>query len=768
MKRCLSLLVCLVAGLTFAEQLTVDPAAAVIVLAGDSDRLREAGEELQYHLELVSGERLPLVTEAPAGSPYVFRLEDQPSGHARWSITPLGVTISGAQINHGVYGFLDQQLGIRWLYPGEEGIVYEQQNPLQLTSGETSYEPKLVFAKIRQSIRKDRPHRPIGKPSTDPFLLSLEEHNRRVAEEEQWIRRLRMGGSRPGGGHAFSDWWDKYHETYPDLFALNADGQREPVPLRKAHQTNEFIKICPSNPQVAELLIEEWLPRRAIQQYISTGPNDGRNFCRCEACLALDVRRAGEDFPGHLTDRYLHLTNQVARLAREHRPDAVASLYGYLTTLDPPRRVEAEPNVLVMLVPYIIPLETGIIDELFAGWRKAGVNRFGFRPNYHHKYNSLSLPLGFEKQYFDVFQTAYRNGTISADYDMLLGHWAVTGMSNYILARAMIEPERDFAYWEAEYAAAYGAAAEQVKAYHRYWREQLWEQRLLPDLERINQVGRAGNFSRGLSSLVGDYYREADFDATDSLLAQANSQPLNERERARLKQLILANQHARLVFRAASHRGQERYRHSLALRDFRLRHWQDLNLSWVRLVGQEVTYNLTATELVTRFQEYPLPWLQTGMAWHFRMDPENVGLQENWQQLTDEQTESWERLRVDNFWEHAYDSETDPDLRQRLADYDGVAWYNSRLFTPDTGRDHAWYAVFGGVGDRCQLYVNGQLAGEYTVPPDGDERTPFRLRIDPQIDWDQRWQQLTVRVENRDGLGGIYNRVWILSQPLEP
>lgn len=774
------------------QKLSINPADCVLVMPGDlppGDKqfplnIEKARSELVYHFKLVFGSELPVLQPNEPLKPgqFAFRIgvipaaDTQPLGwqETRHLIAPDGVWLYGDPTNHGIsdlfalYDFLEKQLDIHWLQPGESGIVYQKRETLELTPGQYGWNPKLVFRKIRQGIRHNQPHRPINRPTTDAFLITDEEHNRLVDEEMLWIDRMRMGGQRPGGGHAFSKWWPQYGQSHPEYFALTSSGKREPMPLPKGKErSEEFIKICPSNPDVAQRLIDEWLPRKDTQQYISTGPNDGtQHWCECEKCKALDVRLPGEPFATHLTDRYVHLANEVARRARQHRPDAYATIYAYLTTLYPPRKLKLEPNVAVQIVPYVIPLKLSVNRELFKGWKDAGATKLAIRPNYHHKYMGGSLPPGIEKQMFDVFQEAVENGAISADYDMLMDNWAVTGMSDYILAKAMVDPSQPFEHWEDEYCSGYGQASEDVKQYYRYWRKEVWDARLLPAIDDIAGAGRAGFFVRGLMWTLAsnDYYRPSDFDQTDAFLKTARTRDLTAREKARVDELILTNQHARLVFLAAISKGQESYTRAHDLMAFRKAHKNDINLSWVRLIGQEDLYNWTAIGTAEYLKAYPLPWLMTGMAWRFRMDPQYQGLGQHWQATPYDQATEWEQLRTDSFWERAYDSETEPGLKKRLANYDGTAWYLTRIATPHDFKGRNIYLYFGGVGDTATVYLNGKEVGSYTAASEKEKSTPFEIQIDKGINWNDSFQNITVKVENKSGLGGLYNRVWLVSR----
>ena len=693
---------------------------------------------------------------------------------SRWVITPGAAYFYGDESHplrrgaqFAVYSFLESQLGIRWIEPGDRGIAYRNQSPLELTAGKSQWIPKLVFSKIRQGFRKGQAPRPRKFPLTDEFLQSAEEFDQLVDDAVLWQKRMRMGGSRPGGGHAFSTWWDKYGKTHPDYFALNKFGKREPVKHRKPHYTNAFVKICPSNPKVAEQLIQDWLPRKTLTQYISSGPNDGYNFCRCKKCMALDAPREGETFPGHLTDRYLHLANAVAREARKHNPDAWVTMYGYLTTLHPPRKIKAEPNVLVQLVPYVIPLDTTVTADLFSGWREAGVKKMAFRPNYHTKYHTATMPMGFEKQMFDVFQIAFENGAVSADYDSLTHNWPVIGMADYILAKAMSDPSKPFEYWEDHYCSAYGPASEDVKRYFRYWRQEVWEQRLRPRIQTILDRGGVGNFVRGLMWSLGDYYKPADFDRTDALLQQAQRKKLVTRESESLNQLVLANRHARLVYNAVAPKGPEKHKHSLELLAFRRKHKDELRFPWVHVFGMEKTWgDIAGIELAQTMGKYLLPWLAMDQVWRFKLDPEDAGLRQKWPERAWEQTADWERIRTDEFWENQDDEDKllSPATRAKLKKYDGIAWYTLRYAVPEELRGRRVFLRFGAVDESCWIYVNGKLSGKHVFKKADDWKTPFEIRVDSHLDWSKKHQLITVRVEDKSGAGGIWRRVWIVSK----
>ncbi len=746
----------------------IDPAASVIVLPARAGRQESAAaQELQKHLELVTGRTIAI---EPAGGPargrYPFRVglvppdDPQPPapGEARWAVAADAAHCYG-DAPAAVYGFLEEHLGIHWIEPGDAGIVCPPlRDSLALAIGTSRWAPRLAYRSLRSLFPRDKPK--AAAPACAGLALTAEERSRRAGEVSQWLARMRMGGDGIGGGHACADWWPRYGREHPEYFALTKHGKREPV-MDYGKWSLPYVKICESNLDVADQLVYNWLSAGRRSRFLSVGPNDGtKNFCRCPACRALDPIGDDEAFEQHLADRYAHLANQVSRRARAHDPEARATVYAYMATLQPPVRQKLEPNVAVVVIPYVDPLDTEHTAALFKGWREAGAQTFGFRPNYHYKYLTATLPMGLEKQLFEVFQAAVANGTVSADYDGDTMHaWPVCGLADYALARAMADPAEPFDHWEDEYASAFGAGAGGVRQYFRYWRRELWDRRLRPNMEAILKRGGAADFARGLMWSLDRYYRPEDFDRTDALLAEAAEQELSAAERLRLDQLILANRHARLVYNAAVPEGPDKIDAAKALLAFRRTHRDSLPFDWATVIANEIGWgDVTGMNLIEEMKDYLAPCLLTPLVWRFKLDPENGGLGKGWAARSWEETQDWEPIRTDAFWDHQ------EGLSQPLGAYDGIGWYATRVEVPPEWKGRAIFLRFGAVDESCWVTVNGRPAGTHLYQQADDWKTPFEIRIDPVIDWTKPFQQVTVRVEDASGYGGIWKRVWLVSK----
>ncbi len=777
------------------EDVTIAPEKMVIVTPGKTEDAKaaelaaSAAQELAKHLRLITGAEVGIVAGDSVGAGrYPFYVGIAPPGEvrpfapeeARWAVKADATYLYG-EANNGalfaVYGFLEETLGVRWIGPGERGTAFTRQSPLTLRSGESSWAPGLLLRKLRVDARPGiYPQKKESVADFWDFMRTPAAHDQYANDERAWQLRMRMGAhAEINYGHAFTNWWRMYGQTHPEYFALKQDGKREPEqmksdkPIYTADNPRGFqnIKLCPSNPEVARQIVRNWVAAGRRTKWINVCENDSPpvNFCTCAECTKLDVEKPGEKPGDHLTDRYIHLANAVAREARLLDPEAGAVIYAYNETEQPPRRERVDENVLIAVVPTTADLTA--LDALLGGWHAAGARQMLIRPNLLLYYASTVMPMGFEKQMFDVFQVAYRNGAVAADYDALTGFWSSCGLGYYVLAKSLSEPSRTFDYWLDHYCAAYGPAAAEARAYFTFWRTELWEKRLQPDMDKIITTGRYFNFARGLMWSLDRYYTPADFDRAEALLQPALQKDLTAAQKDRVRELVLTTQQARLTYQAVCAKGAEKFEYSRALLAFRHEHQDDLTSSWLGVFGNEAHFgDLAGLKTAERLKEYPLPWLATALAWRFKIDPKDLGLAEKWWQLPWSEMKTWELLRTDAPWENPYtgDSTPSPALRAQLKNYDGIGWYATSERTPVQFRGRQVYLYFGGVDESCWVYVNGRLAGQHLFAKPDDWNTPFEIRIDPFIDWQQPEQTITVRVEDKGGAGGIWKTVWMVSR----
>ena len=788
MKLAATFLLLLAAFCTIAGTVTVLPENAVIVVPRNScNMVRFAGSELQRHLKMMTSKTIPIVSRTVKGK-YAFIL-GKPAKYAplkpeeaRWQVGENQTLLYGdtspllrrsrpeafvrtsypAGDLTAVYAFLGEQLGFLYLEPGPKGTAYKESPVLTLKEGNFFWEPgRMKKRGLRSGYLS---YKRLGKDAFDAMPAfyrekARKEYDKKAFETQLWLRQHHMGASVGFSyGHAFTRWWGMFGKTNPEFFAL-VDGKRE---LKTGPAG---CKMCVSNPALIKKIVELWAKKKPRPAYINVCENDGGFFCECANCRALDMPAApGKVWYADLSDRYLHFANSVLREARKIDPKVKVTFYAYSYYRYPPRRVKAEPGIIFGFVPRMTDLD--IVDQQYKEWRKMGAELIFQRPNDQH-YNT-GLPMGFEKMMFDHFQIGYKNGIIGTDYDSIHNYWTVTGVADYILARAHVNPSKSFDYWMDQYASAFGESAPEVKAFFAYFRTEVWEKRLMPNREEIGRKGRYGNFRRGLMWNMGTYFKEKDFDLTDAILKKGLAKKLTPQQRERLETLLLGNLHSRMTLRALSAVGTDKIMAGKKLLDFRIRNWDKLNIDMFSLFNIEADFgDVSGIKRAAMMENYTYVH-PVGIVWYFTPDPKNEGDGKGYSAFKQKQYARWSLIRTDAAWERQGSNKfMKPEMKKFLANYDGIGWYAAALKVPQSWKGKEVALILGAVDESCKVYVNGKLCGSLTFDASKDPdswKNPFRVRIDQFIDWNKRGQDVVVRVEDKGGQGGIWRTCMLVAR----
>lgn len=665
----------------------------------------------------------------------------------------------------GVYSFLENELGVVWFAPGNEGIAYKNRNKFEFQNKSFSWRPELKQRCFRIHVKDWNENLDTYDRA---FEISKEALEQKIFDERVWLRRMRMGRSEIiNYGHAFTAWWSKYGKSHPEFFALLKEtGERAPYKASKGDR----IKMCVSNPSLHREIIAQWeisKSRNPIDnKYINVCENDSKGYCTCSACLALDLRKDGEAFDEFMTDRYVWFANQVVKAAKEKDSAAKVFIYAYSDYRFPPRREKLSADVVIGIVPDLL-IDADVLEKNYKDWQAAGAREILLRPNDMHI--DFGMPIGFEKKMFDNFSIGVKNGVFGTDYTSLHDFWETSGIADYILAKAHVYPSEPFEKWEDEYCSIYGAAKDEVKEYFQYWRK-VFETRFYPDREAIIKAGRYGNFRRGMMWKLTAYYKAEDFDTTDKILKRAIALKLDSSERERLARLMQINNHARLTYETVFAQNDEKkspvdkINASRKLFAFRLENKDKLNMNWPLLFSLEKEFgDITGIIISKMFDDKLSPVSRLSLTWRFRTDPGNVGIHEKWQlSKWSEICQTWNTVRIDQGWTKQSDKTMSAELRKQLESYSGTAWYAINLPIGEKLKKAKVYLTFGAVDKSCWVYVNGHLSGSHIYTAAEDWRMPFSIRIDEHFS-DSKEQNIIVRVES-GGIGGIWKPVWLSTE----
>ncbi|MFA7173074.1 MAG: DUF4838 domain-containing protein [Kiritimatiellia bacterium] len=803
------LMVFFVAGFLWGGGIDIDPARCVIVDPSASllhiPWPNDTVKDLAKHFKLIFGCDIEIVkpSEVPPDSfQFMFDTldpaDEKPFAprETRWSVTkntiyfygrPEGEWVRLIETSNAVYFFLEEELGVHWIKPGDDGIVYKTLPRLRLTTGVRSHIHPLAKRGYRAGAPRPLPMQPLPaltgvfesldnvlRPESADPLAPVREYNKYVADEAEWrLRRMRLQGDQTGlcqYGHAFTTWWDLYKNTHPEYFALNRWGYRGPdvnigntPPQDYDYSTREkmFIKLCVSNTGTVNQVIENW-KKGGMPDSINACANDHGGFCRCKNCLALDGITAEIMTPrfvfDHVSDRYVYFANRVAEEAEKIKPGTLVSLYAYNQTLMPPKTQKLHKNLFVAVVTRQINRE--YLDEIIGGWRNAGAKRFMIRVNLPFYFCSLALPLGAAREMSDSIRYAYSLGAVGFDFDHLMLLWSSSGLIDYAINKTQLYPDQPFEKWENEYCSAYGEAADDVKKYFRYW-ENNWEKKIMPDYVAAVREAAAVTPYNIIWDKMGNYFSERDFDTTDAFLDAGAEKSLSSIESKRLNALILGNRDSRLLARSrALPEGPDRYQAVTHLLNFREKRVKELDMDLARTMGSEMTGGRRTISPDNYYQEvnaqlrfYPQPWVKTAWLWKFKVDDKDVGRSEKWENYSAAQIRELP-LHLSTAGLRKHPSSTSEFNKKFLYKYDGAAWYFTAIKTPVQLEGRKEIIIYlHSVGDHAEVFINGGSAGKQNGGP-----SALTLNITKLIDWDDPEMTIAVRQE---GMHGVARAPWI-------
>lgn len=458
-----------------AEAKIVVPAGSKIAGAAD----------LQRYVEKVSGAKLEIVAEdklaeassdarilvgpCRAASRVVDIKRLQPEGFviktdgddlfiAGRDSTDTGMPVAGTF--YGVCEFLERYLGVRWLMPGPSGEVAPRRATIEIASANIRQEPPLCMrGNLSQRVAADQ-----------------------SSNAGSWSAYQRIGSRvKISTGHAYGGWWDRYHEQYPDIFALQPNGTRI--------NAGERERLCESNPTLWKLVAEEKIKElRANPDLLaaSISENDGgpNKFCSCAACRAWDSPETQERFKADpnlylrqesdlISDRVYHFYNEVAKLVQKELPDRYVSGYAYSVYQAAPIRdyPDHSDNLIIGYVgfdseEYLNDTARTAQREDWLKWSKLTKHLF-LRPNL--LLQPISLPIIYPHKLAEDLRFMADHGLWGATFGSGHGgNWGTQGLNYYVLAKLLWDPHRDVAPIIEDYCrSAYGPGADAMKEYYR-------------------------------------------------------------------------------------------------------------------------------------------------------------------------------------------------------------------------------------------------------------------------------------------------------------
>lgn len=485
------------------------PRAVIIVPASASPVAEDAARVLRDHIKQMSGAELPIRREDQvAGAPskeQAWLLVGEGKLTGKFGLTSKGLgpggivqsangqvlALFGADARtpsdpHGtryaVTTFLEDKLGVRYLWPGELGKAVPRQETVTVEDFQHRYTPRLAQRRIRSMGYHDR-----IQVGLDRLGFTKAAYERLTADAQRapvaspdWFGWHRLGGTlNLNSGHAFTHMWAKYGKEHPDWFALQPNGSRD------QSKGPDRSQLCVSNPDliaaIAKEKIEE-LSKNPALLGVSIAPNDGGRptFCTCAKCEALDSAKGRKvllwdfskgdrrDFEHvSLTDRMVYFWNAIAEKVAKVHPEKFLVVDAYSVYAAPPVERKLHPNLVVRFAPLDYRAEDYRQESLreWDAWSKAA-KRIYFRPNLMLAGRRDGMPLLYVHKFGKDFRYLADHGMMGTDFDACCHNWATQGLNYYVVARLHWNPQQDVDAIVGDYCqAGFGPAAKSVRRY---------------------------------------------------------------------------------------------------------------------------------------------------------------------------------------------------------------------------------------------------------------------------------------------------------------
>ena len=663
---------------------------------------------------------------------------------------------------YAVYAFLEEDLGVRWLWPGEEGEVVPRMKTIVVEPNDRTDAPKLPKRNFRNNTGYWTGHiwQARGKVGTP-----LPVWTRLAYESDRWLDHLRMGDSTDlysSGEGRGGRWIDKYAQDHPEWFALQPNGKR------LATSAHGRVRLCLSNPQVIEQIASDagaFFDNNPTRHLFGIELSDVYgSYCVCMNCKAWGPT---------LSDLVARHWSAIGEKVVQTHPDKLLYAHPYHKYIDPPQTVKKIANNIVLFPVgknssgYTQEEDRQRSIESWLGWSKLNEQLMVWRPNYPS--NDGGLPINYARLLGEDIKLFYENKMIGVDVDHMRRIWSGGGLNYYVACKLFWDPEADVDQIINDYCEkGFGPAHQHVRGY--------WD-----DVQRVTRqiaaYKRTGEYPRGLSiraihftpPITGALHKRLD-DARDAARGDGAIQ-----DRIEFLRRAVAFAEVEYKFYMAGLRAD---REDLSESD--LEHINEIRAerkAYLRAaIGQwhvEPEVLWSADEWIERIllekqlrpqpesettDELPEQYeavMQLPEKWKFKLDPDLVGDKQRW--FADDHDDSeWKEIRVGEYWE-----------KQGYPDFDGMAWYRLRVNLPSKLSGKQTELWFGGADETAKVYVNGKVAGDYDFGPQGwwtppeRRQKPFVIDVTPQIK-PGRENLIAVRVIDTNKVGGLWKPVKVV------
>jgi hypothetical protein len=623
-------------------------------------------------------------------------------------VTPKRVDLRGLDAEGTLFAAYEllEQLGVRWFMPGDIGRQV----------------PQRPDAILPQQITVQIPSFPARWAAGYASKFG------------EWQRRLRMGGPRFPSAHGVNMPKDASFALHPEYYAL-INGKR----------VNK--QLCVSNPGTVAAAItttRAYFDANPTAIWIGMGPHDGRGFCECDNCKALD----GGDWDPFanymsMTDRYIGFFNQILDGIKDKYPDKIIGFYSYASYNRPPVKVTPNPHIIPAFAPITIcrihDMGNPICPEkdkyqrwLIQEWGKILPNVYDRGYWFNLADPGLLFPMVHRVR--TQIPLAHELGITGWRVECL-AHWGSELPSLYIAGKLMWNHEADVDALMADFSTSYfGPAAVPMARYFTL----------------INDTVRDADFHTGSSYDIPNLYPPAKRQAFRAELTAATklAPPGVYADRVRMMSEVLGYTEAfcEMIEKRNAHDWVGAGQALTALGQFRdvlTKYETELVTKKYALQYLSRFFLNTTTQGVERATTKGKVVVGLADEWDFQLDPGKTGEAQQFFSV-DLSGGNWGKLRTSSL------SWSDQGLRH----FKGDGWYRQWLEVPASAKDQQVFLWFGAVDEKATVWVNGMPLGDSP----GKAFQPFEMDATKVIKPGER-NLVVARVRNDTlnevGTGGI-------------
>ena len=725
------------------------PAAGFAIVCGKSKTELFAAAELARYLKKITGKDFPINKKSDKRIVLKVVSVKKSENHRAEFSDGKNLIITGESergLLYGVYDFLEKMCGVRFFAPFDYGEIVPSN-------------PGLAFKPFKDEVKYCMEYRNSHYCSNgrsrninahrwqmadwavkNRFNVELERIKDRKKLVEFYARRGGCIWLPVHDGHSYHRHIPpaKYFKTDPEFYCF------EPATGKyRAHRA----QLCGTNEKLFKefgKVGDAYFKKYPYLNTIFIGQEDGsRLWCQCQRCLAITPK--GEQF-STVSDRVINLANKAGAEIRKNNPDVIIGTYAYGLGVRPPRIIKPAPYVRVTLCTFGQqdkkgdPWKEAIAPTMIEWARLTRGNMMIYSYQYFNHRYLTATPEAQAKQFRMLYALKIR-----ASHQETGENWAaLDAWIMYSSARLAAQPLLDYkALRKDYYEKLYGTAAPEIMEVLDIYQNMLMNPANLKrdgfsrypvftadETRRVAALlKKAESKSSGLSrqakavNAQREYFDwfalHTEFRNAVDLYYQAPSQ---ERFEQALRKSAAMVAGARKIEQKRVLSSYTITRHPRWVADFKTI-WEN----------QKKDHAFKKKYSVVRILEN----------WSFSTDPHGKGEKLNWHKAGFD-ARKWKSIKAGEFWE-----------KQGFADYDGAAWYRTKVTLPYDNCE----LYFAGVDEKAWVYVNGKYVGGQNVGEPGVLwQRPFAVKLNlPRGEY-----TITVRVTDTAGGGGIYKPVYVV------